>query len=176
MLEPEHVLEGLLHDDYHEYIKKITHLHSWQFFYLADCLKDLILRPRDNNQSVKVGPAVKHDHHHQLFFALKWLNDGNFHRTREAEFRWSKMSLQHDLEHVLHAIVEGLDDEFSGLVLIIGLSWPMYILEFFTVVLELEMWRISGCQVPGSSEGEALFSREEKINSYKFLSIMDHSG
>jgi hypothetical protein len=49
------------------------------------------------------------------------------------------MSLQHDLEHVLHAIVEGLDDEFSGLVLIIGLSWPMYILEFFTVVLELEM-------------------------------------
>jgi hypothetical protein len=115
MLEPEHVLEGLLHDDYHEYIKKITHLHSWQFFYLADCLKDLILRPRDNNQSVKVGPAVKHNHHHQLFFALKWLNDGNFHRTREAEFRWSKTSLQCDLEHVLHAIVEGLDDE---------LQWP----------------------------------------------------
>jgi len=114
-LEPVHVLEGLLHNDNREYIMKIMHLHSWQFFLLADCLKDLILRPRDNNQSAKVGPAVMYDHHHRLLFALKWLNDGNFHRTREAEFGWSKMSLQHDLEHVLHAIVEGLKDE---------LQWP----------------------------------------------------
>jgi hypothetical protein len=43
------------------------------------------------------------------------LNDGNFHRTREGDFGWSKTSLQWDLEHVLHAIVEGLDDE---------LKWP----------------------------------------------------
>jgi hypothetical protein len=34
---------------------------------------------------------------------------------QEAESGWSKTSLQRDLEHVLHAIVEGLDDE---------LKWP----------------------------------------------------
>jgi hypothetical protein len=109
MLQPVHILEGLLQDDNREYIKKITHLHSWQFFLLSDCLKDLIERPHDNNESLKVGPTTKFDHHHRLFFVLKWLNDGNYHRTRE-EFGWSKSSLQCDLEHVLRAIVEGLDD------------------------------------------------------------------
>jgi hypothetical protein len=49
------------------------------------------------------------------FFAMKWPNDSNFHRTREAEFGWSKSSLQCDLKHVLCAIVEGLDDD---------LQWP----------------------------------------------------
>ena len=71
MLEPVRVLEGLLQDDNRDYLWKLMHLHSWQFFLLADCLKDLILRPRDNNQSAKVGPAVKHDHHHRLFFCLE---------------------------------------------------------------------------------------------------------
>jgi hypothetical protein len=139
MLEPVHVLEGLLHDDNHEYIKKIMHLHSWQFFLLADHLKDLISRPRDNNQSAKVGPAVMYDHHHRLLFALKWLNDGNFHRTREAEFGWSKMSLQHASSMCYVPLLRGLTMNCSGLVLIGGLSWPMFTLEFFTVVLELEM-------------------------------------
>jgi hypothetical protein len=62
--------------------------------------------------SVWVGPVPKHDYYHCLFFMLKWLNDGNFHQTREAECSWSKSSLHH-LEHVLHAIVEGLDDELQ---------------------------------------------------------------
>lgn len=114
-LEPVRVLDDILADDNREYMRKMTHLHPWQFFVLADHLKDLIERPRTNHESVKVGPTPKHDHYHRLFFALKWLNDGNFHRTREADFGWSKTSLQWDLEHVLHAIVEGLDDE---------LKWP----------------------------------------------------
>jgi hypothetical protein len=41
------------------------------------------------------------------FFALEWLNDGNFHRTRETA------SLQSDLEPLFHAIVEGLHDEMQ---------------------------------------------------------------
>jgi hypothetical protein len=47
------------------------------------------------------------------FFCLRWLNDGNFHRSREAEAGWGKSSLQEDLVHVLIAIVEGLEDEFQ---------------------------------------------------------------
>jgi hypothetical protein len=114
-LEPVRVVDDVLADDNHEYMRKMTHLHPWQFFVLADHLKDLIERPRANHESVKVGPTPKHDHYHRLFLALKWLNDGNFHRTREADFGWSKTSLQRDLEHVLRATVEGLDDE---------LKWP----------------------------------------------------
>jgi len=71
MLEPAHVLEDLLHDKNHENRKKITHLHSWQFFLFPNCLKNLIIRPSFNNQSLNVGLVPKHDHHHQLFF-LHW--------------------------------------------------------------------------------------------------------
>jgi len=53
MLEPVRVLEGLLQDDNREYIRKITHLHSWQLFLLADRLKDLILRPRTTTSLLK---------------------------------------------------------------------------------------------------------------------------
>ena len=112
-LEAVPVLEQILVDDNRGYMKKLTHLHAWQFFMLGDRLKELIERPRNNGQ--KVGPNPKHDYRHRLFFCLKWLNDGNFHRTREVETGWSKTSLQRDTVHVLKAIVEGLDDE---------LQWP----------------------------------------------------
>lgn len=52
----------------------------------------------------------------QLYFGLKWFNDSNFHWIREAEFGWSKSSLQCDLEYFLCAIVEGLNDE---------VQWPI---------------------------------------------------
>jgi hypothetical protein len=70
-------------------------------------LKNLIIRPSFNNQSLNVGLVPKHDHHHQLFFALEWLNDGNFYWTRETA------SLQSDLEPLFHAIVKGLHDEMQ---------------------------------------------------------------
>jgi hypothetical protein len=111
------------------------------------------------------------------FFALKWLNNGNFHRTREAEFRWSKTSLQHDLEHVLCAIVEGLDDE---------LQWPgvdhraelanVYpgIFHGCIGVGDVKEFQVVKFQDPVKKRRS--FSRKKKINSYKFLSVMDHSG
>ena len=44
----EHVshLECILQDINRPYMKDVTHHHRWQFFLLADCLKDLIERPR----------------------------------------------------------------------------------------------------------------------------------
>jgi len=92
IIEPMQILDDLLVDDYCEYMKKITHVHFLQLFLLADFLKDLILRPRENNLSLTVGHTPKHDHHHhhhQLFFVLKWLNDGTFHPTREAKPEWN---------------------------------------------------------------------------------------
>jgi hypothetical protein len=177
MLQPVNVLEGFLQDDNREYIRKMTHLHSWQFFLLSDRLKDLIERPRGNNQSLKVGPMPKFDHHHRLFFALKWLNDSNFHRTREAEFGWSKTSLQRDLEHVLRAIVEGLDDE---------LPWPgtdcraelanVYhgIFHGCIGVGDVKEYQVVKFKDPVKERQS--FSGKKKINSYKLFSVMNHSG
>jgi hypothetical protein len=85
---------------------------------LGDRLKDLIERPRlqaDGTRPDKNGPDVKHDYLHHLFFCLEWLNDGIFHRSREARAGWGKSSLQEDLIHFLMAIVEGLDNQ---------LQWP----------------------------------------------------
>jgi len=44
----EHIphLEGILQDINRPYMKDVTHLHGWQFFLLADRLKDLIEHPR----------------------------------------------------------------------------------------------------------------------------------
>jgi hypothetical protein len=106
-------LEEVLLDDNWAYMHKLTHLHSWQVFMLAERLQPFIEQPRDGK--VKVGPCCKHDHFHRLFFCLKWLNDGNVFHTREVETGWGKSSIHRDTCHVLQAIVEGLDDE---------LQWP----------------------------------------------------
>jgi hypothetical protein len=41
-LVPQLVLNQLLADDNRAYVKKHTHLHSWQFLILSERLKDLI--------------------------------------------------------------------------------------------------------------------------------------
>jgi hypothetical protein len=61
----------------------------------------------------RAGRTLKHDHYYRLFFCLKWLNDGNFYRTRETETGWGKSFLCEDTPHVLKAIVEGLDGELQ---------------------------------------------------------------
>jgi hypothetical protein len=53
------------------WIPKEDHSSStWQFFLLADQLKQLIERSQDNSMSLKVGPDPKHDYYHRLFFML----------------------------------------------------------------------------------------------------------
>ena len=112
------VSNNLLADENRAYIHKHTHLHAWQFFTLADRLKDLIERPRmrsDGTRPVRNRRPVTHDFYHRLFFCLEWLNEGTFHRTRESRAGWAKSSIHDDVIHVLTAIVEGLDDQ---------LQWP----------------------------------------------------
>jgi hypothetical protein len=94
-LEPIPVLDQVLHDENRAYMYNITHLHPWQFFILADRLEHLILRPRlrrDGTRPNRHGHTMKQDHYHRVFLYLKWLNDGNFYRTREAETGWGKSS------------------------------------------------------------------------------------
>jgi hypothetical protein len=150
-------------------------MHAWQFFELAAKLKPLIERPRSGGQ--KLGKAPHHDYSHRLYFALKWLNDGNFHCTREIETGWSKLSVHRDLEHVLVAIVEGLDDQ---------LSWPNE--ERRRELADQYPGIFKGCIGIGDVKEIAIdkpkdlvkerrsFNGKKKINSFHLFTVMDHSG
>ena len=180
-LEPIPSLERILDHINRPYMLNVTHLHSWQFFQLAHCLKDYILRPRarrdgtiPNNRSHK---RHKFDHYHRLYFCLKWLNDGNFYRTRETETGWGKSSLQEDTVHVLKAIVDGLDDE---------IKWPdaerrqelahVYQGIFKGCVGIADVKEFQVVKYKDTDKERRSWSGKKKINSYKLLSVMDHSG
>jgi hypothetical protein len=83
----EHIphLERIFQDINMPYMKDVTHLHGWQFFFLADHLKDLIERPRLHPNGTR--PEIYNqkkcylDPYHPLHYCLKGLNDGNFYRT-----------------------------------------------------------------------------------------------
>jgi hypothetical protein len=147
---------------------------------LADRLKDLIERPRlraDGTRPVKAGPECKHDYLHRLFFCLEWLNDGNFHRSREARAGWGNSTLQDDVIHVLMVIVEGLDDQ---------LVWPDKIRrrELSNVfpgifrgcigIADVKEYQVIKLKDPIKERRS--WSGKKKINSYKCLSVIDHSG
>jgi hypothetical protein len=116
----EHIphLECILHDINRPFMKDVTHLHGWQFFLLADPLKDLIecarLRPNGTCPANDIHSNCKVDHFNHLYYCLKWLNDGNFYRSQEADIGYGKSSIHGDTVHVLQAIVDGLEDELHG--------------------------------------------------------------
>lgn len=77
--ETKNSLSEILQNSNKTHIKLVSHLHEWQFFQLADKLKDLIIRPRlwdegTRPQGYRKPPKV--DHYHHLLFALCWLNEG----------------------------------------------------------------------------------------------------
>jgi len=119
--ELEHIpaLECILQDINRPYMKSVTHLHGWQFFDLAARLQPLNDRPKLQKDGmhplVNLRKKTKADHYHRLYYCLKWLNNGNFFRTREAETGLGKSTIHEDTVHVLEVIVEGLDDK---------LQWP----------------------------------------------------
>jgi hypothetical protein len=55
------------------------------------------------------------DHYHHLYYCLKWLNDGNFYKTQEADIGYGKSSIQEDIVHILQAIVKGLEAKLQWL-------------------------------------------------------------
>jgi hypothetical protein len=61
-LEAKLSLLDVLADDNRAYMHKVTHLHTWHFFLLAERLRPLIKRPRNGKQ--KAGPTCKHDYLH----------------------------------------------------------------------------------------------------------------
>jgi hypothetical protein len=112
-LEPWNCLAEVLQDSNRAFIKNLTHLHEWKFFALAQKLEPLIIctKQREDGSWPEVRQKpLKFDHFHRLYFCLRWLNDGLYCQSREAETGWYKPSVQEDLVHLLTAIVEGMDD------------------------------------------------------------------
>jgi len=173
-------LEEVISDSDRQYMKKLTHLHEWQFFLLADLLKDLILRPglrNDGTRPERIYKPSKHDYFHRLFFCLCWLSDGLHCHSHDCETGWGKSSLQEDLIHVLIAIVEGLDDQIQWLdhnhrrelanVFQGVMKGCIGIADIKEYQIEKPTDKIKECES---------FSGKKKINSYRMLSVCDHTG
>ena len=119
----------------------------------------------------------KFDHFHRLYFCLCWLNDGLFYRSQEAETGWSKTSVQEDLVHVLTAIVEGLDDHLQWL----DANWRQELALIFPGILRgcIGVGDVKEFQIEkpkDTMKERQSWSGKKKLNSYKLLSVMDHTG
>ena len=69
LLEPRNCLADVVKDSGRAYMKKLTHLHEWQFFALAEKLEPLIIRARQRDDGSR--PEVrqrppKFDHFYRL--------------------------------------------------------------------------------------------------------------
>jgi hypothetical protein len=118
------------------------------------------------------------DYKHRLFYCLCWLNDGNFHKTREAEAGRGKSSLQKDIVHVLIAIVEGLENQ---------VQWPdadcrQELKKLFEVGMLIDCIGVGDVKEYEIEKPKNLrkerksFSGKKRINSYKMLSVADYTG
>jgi hypothetical protein len=124
---------------------------------------------------VNLHKKTKADNYHCLYYCLKWLNDGNFFRTREAETGLGKSTIHDDTVHILEADVEGLDDQlqrpdmekrqelasvfpgiFHGCVGVANVK-EYQVVKFLDPIKERRRW-----------------SGKKKISSYKLVSVMDH--
>lgn len=179
-LTPNRVLDDLLSDRNRNYIGKITHLHAWQFFLLADKIKPLIERPRlrrDGTRPDTLKKQCQHDHFHRLYFCLFWMNNGLYYRTAEAIAGWGKSSLQEDNIHILIAINEGLEDQ---------VAWPDAARRaelasvhtgIFSGMVGIFDVREHECKKYKDPEKERkTWSGKKKLNSWKNMSVMDYSG
>ncbi len=119
---------------------------------------------------------MKHDYLHHLFFCLEWLNDGSHQRTREPRAGWGKSLLHEDTIYVLLAIVEGLDDH---------LQWPdgnrrVELANVFPGIFNdcIGIADVTEYQVVKYKDNlkERQSWSGKKINNYKCLSLVDHSG
>jgi hypothetical protein len=176
VLQP--ILENVFADDNRAYPQKITHLHAWQLLLLAAKLKHLIERPRlrsSGGRPGRNGPNMKPNYLYRLFYCLEWLNDGAFHRTQGFWAGWSKSSMHEDVLHVLYAIIEGLDDQ---------LKWPdenrqQELANFYNGIFHgcIGLADVKEYQIVKSKElVKERRSWSGKKNSYKCLSVVDHSG
>ena len=111
----------LMADPNRQYVKRLTHMYSWEIVELAELLKPYISAPRTtswrptpkNPPGLKRGKPPKYDPINRLLFTLEWLSSGSDIIRSEIENSYSKTSCHEDLKHVLRAINTGLADHIT---------------------------------------------------------------
>lgn len=102
-------IEDCFNDRSRKYIKIFTSMYAWEFFMLADYLRQFIETSR-NNVNNPVGKTIKKDYRSRLYYTLYWLHSGCEYRMIEFYYGWSKSQVEKDIKHILKAIIRGLDN------------------------------------------------------------------
>jgi hypothetical protein len=105
------------------------------------------------------------------------LNYGLFYRSKEADTGYAKSSVHEDLLHVLQAIIEGLDEQLTSP----DENCRRELAAVYTGILrgcigagDVKEYKIK--KPKDSVKEKRSWNGKKKINSYKMLSVMDHTG
>lgn len=107
-------ISDVLRDPARNYCKVLTSLYGWEFFSLADHLKPFIETSRGDINKMQ-GRVIRFKYFDRLYFTLFWLATGLEYYQLEFFFGWSKSTWECEIQHILKAIIRGLDH---------FLNWP----------------------------------------------------
>ena len=176
---------NMTEDPNRDYVRKLTHMYSWEIVELAMKLKPLIEEPRQtswrkkpkNRKGTKRGRPPKYDPLNRLLFCLEWLSAGTPAYRAELENAYSKTSSNEDLKHILRAINEGLADQ---------IVWPdasrrEVLKEGYQGVMKEVVGIIDGSEhtITKSSNNDIetrTFSGKKNSNTRMTLAVMDKHG
>lgn len=118
---PKDRFGNLCADPNREYVKKLTHMYSWEVIALAELVQKYLEAPRETSwrptptlpPGKKRGRPPKYDYINRLQFVLEWLSSGDDVHRRELEYSYSKTAGHEDIKHVLRAINKALEGEIE---------------------------------------------------------------
>jgi hypothetical protein len=176
-------LGRVMEDVNRNYSRKLTHMFSWEFYELAELLKDEINRPRCTRHKPqpkfhgKSGRKCKYNYQERLLFVLEFLNTGNTLDRQEFDNSYARTSCDEDLYHILKAINIVLADE---------VRWPTeeerrdlyrnYSLIFADVVGILDIWEHFISKSSDPQVEHETFSGKSNRNTKKTIGIVDKYG
>ena len=169
-------VEELYRDPARNEIKLFSSLYLWEFNELAEFLRPFIERSRSNHTRPQ-GNRMKKNYRNRLFYTLYWLTQLSEFRVMEAWFGWAKTSIEKDVEHVLYAIIEGLD---------YAIQWPdneerAHIASQYSGLLANVIVILDANEVPiekpkDPDREQATFSGKARTNTKKYLMVIDRNG
>lgn len=175
-LEKRIRINDFLKDPARGYCKIFTSLEGWEFFTLADHLSPSINSSRANPNNLS-GSRIKFDHYNRLYFTLYWLTTGAEYRQMEFYFGWCKSSWDKEIQHVLSAIIKGLD---------CFLQWPnseerAIMANRFSGIFKgcigiIDAWETPIMKPKIKNLESTTYSGKQRTNTLKTLAVIDRDG
>jgi hypothetical protein len=111
----------MMEDPNRGWVKKLTHMFSWEFLELAELLQQKIEAPRETKWRGEVkfpgevktrgGRPPKYDYLNRLLFVLEWMANTSTGNKAEFDNGYAKTSIVEDKKHILRVINEVLESE-----------------------------------------------------------------